>query len=224
MHFSCKIYRYRVYDQTFDHVFPAIPYTIRVSTGEGEDNGTESNVWIKIMGLKKKHTGRLFLELAQKNKFNPGSTEIFSIEAVDVEEVKKIEVKLSNSEPITRQQILDSSKPKEFADDNFKSGENGSKLSKQVENIVGKGEIARYKQFLLFPQSFPKDCFPGASKGVIVWKWVKQQVYQILTNYYTISTKQLWYVRFLKTLWDKVKMSVNSTLFSLPTMFSTLSF
>ena len=26
------------------------------------------------------------------------------------------------------------------------------KLSKQVENTVGKGEIARYEQFLLFPQ------------------------------------------------------------------------
>ena len=38
-------------------------------------------------------------------------------------------------------QILDSSKVKEFADNNFKSDENRSKLSKQVENIVGKGEI-----------------------------------------------------------------------------------
>ena len=31
---------------------------------------------------------------------------------------------------------------------------NGRKLSKQVENTVGKGEIARYEQFLLFPQYF----------------------------------------------------------------------
>ena len=41
-------------------------------------------------------------------------------------------------------------------------------LSKREENIVGKGEIARYKQFLLFPLCFQKACFPGASKGVIV--------------------------------------------------------
>ena len=41
----------------------------------------------------------------------------------------------------------------------------------QVENTVGKGEIARYKQFLLFPQCFQKACFPGMSKGVIVWEW-----------------------------------------------------
>ena len=62
---------------------------------------------------------------------------------------------------------------KEFADDNFRFHENERKLSKQVENTVGKGEIACYKQFLLFPQCFQKACFPGASKGVIVWEWVK---------------------------------------------------
>ena len=38
---------------------------------------------------------------------------------------------------------------------------------------MGKGEIARYEQFLLFPQCFQKACFPEASKGVIVWEWVK---------------------------------------------------
>ena len=53
-------------------------------------------------------------------------------------------------------QIVDSSKLKEFADDNFKFNENGRKLSKAVENTVGKGEIARYEQFLLFPQCFRK--------------------------------------------------------------------
>ena len=30
------------------------------------------------------------------------------------------------------------------------------KFSKQVENTVEKGEIARYEQFLLFPQCFQK--------------------------------------------------------------------
>ena len=53
---------------------------------------------------------------------------------------------------------LDSSKLKEFADDNFEFDQNGGKLSKQVENTVGKGEIARYEQFLLFPQCFQKAC------------------------------------------------------------------
>ena len=45
-------------------------------------------------------------------------------------------------------------------------------LSKWVENTVGKGEIARHEQFLLFPQCFQKACFPVASKGVIVLEWV----------------------------------------------------
>ena len=62
---------------------------------------------------------------------------------------------------------------KEFADNNIKFDKNERKLSKLVENTVGKGEIASYEQFLLFPQCFQKACFPGASKGVIVWEWVK---------------------------------------------------
>ena len=77
--------------------------------------------------------------------------------------------------PLPDNKILDWSKLKEFADDNFKFDENGRKLSKWVENTVGKGEIARYQQFLLYPQCFQKACFPGASKGVIVWEWVKRQ-------------------------------------------------
>ena len=59
---------------------------------------------------------------------------------------------------LTLSQILDASKLKEFADDNFKPIENGRKLSKQVQNTVGKGEIARYEQFLLFLQCFQKTC------------------------------------------------------------------
>ena len=47
-------------------------------------------------------------------------------------------------------------KLKEFTDDNFKFDGNGRKFSKWVENNVGKGEIARYEQFLLFPQCFQK--------------------------------------------------------------------
>ena len=79
---------------------------------------------------------------------------------------------MHSNQPITRQQILDSSKLKKFADDNFRFDKNGRKLSKWVENTVGKGEIARNEQFLLFPQCFQKVCFPGVSKGVVVWEWV----------------------------------------------------
>ena len=54
--------------------------------------------------------------------------------------------------------MLDASKLKEFADDNFRFDENFRKFFKRVENTVGKGEIARYEQFLLFLQCFEKTC------------------------------------------------------------------
>ena len=60
--------------------------------------------------------------------------------------------------PFLKRQILDSSKLKEFADDNFEFDENGEILAERVENTVGKGETARYQKFLLFPQSFQKVC------------------------------------------------------------------
>ena len=75
--------------------------------------------------------------------------------------------------PLPDDKILDWSKLKQSADDNFKFDENSRKFSKRVENTVGKGEIARYEQFPLLPQCFQKACFPGTSKGVIVWEWVK---------------------------------------------------
>ena len=57
-------------------------------------------------------------------------------------------------QPFPKRQILDSSKLKEIAEENFKLYEN----SRRVENTVGKGEIARREQFLLFPQCFRKTC------------------------------------------------------------------
>ena len=74
--------------------------------------------------------------------------------------------------PLPDDGILDRSKMKRSADDNFEFDENSRKFSKQVENTVGKGEIARYEQFLLFPHCFQKACFLGASKGVNMWEWV----------------------------------------------------
>ena len=44
----------------------------------------------------------------------------------------------------------------EFPDNSFELDENGRKFSKSVKNTLGKGEIARYEQFLLFPHCFQK--------------------------------------------------------------------
>ena len=57
---------------------------------------------------------------------------------------------------LSQRQILDSSKLKGFADNNLKFDENVTHFSKQLENTVGKGKIASYDQFLLFPQCFKK--------------------------------------------------------------------
>ena len=75
--------------------------------------------------------------------------------------------------PLPDNKISDWSKLKWIEDDIFKFDENIRKFSKRVENTVGKREIARYEQFLLFPQCFQKACFLAASKGVIVWEWIK---------------------------------------------------
>ena len=77
---------------------------------------------------------------------------------------------------------------KQSADDNPKFYENSQKFSICIENTVGKGEIAHYEQFLLFPECFQKACFPGASKGVIVWEWVKHaEKYYMLFGFYRSS-------------------------------------
>ena len=57
---------------------------------------------------------------------------------------------------MTRRQILDYSKLKEFADDNFKFDENRRKLSKLVENTVG--------AISPFPTVFSKGLFPRGVK------------------------------------------------------------
>ena len=68
---------------------------------------------------------------------------------------------------------LDSSNLKEFVDNNFNLGENDGKFSKWEEKNVGKGEIACYEQFLLFPQCFRKTFSADTSKQEIVWDRVK---------------------------------------------------
>ena len=40
---------------------------------------------------------------------------------------------------------------------------------------MGKGEIACYEQFLLFPQCFQKACFPGASKVSLFGNGLKRR-------------------------------------------------
>ena len=65
--------------------------------------------------------------------------------------------------------MLDSSKLKEFTDNNFEFKENGGKSSEILKNAVGKGEIAHYEQFLFFPRCFLKTCLhTRKNKGIFV--------------------------------------------------------
>ena len=61
---------------------------------------------------------------------------------------------------------------KEFADDKFYFYENGRKFFKWVKNTLGKAEIARNEQFLLFPQCFQKTCTAGTFYPGLVWEGV----------------------------------------------------
>ena len=66
--------------------------------------------------------------------------------------------------PLPDDKILDWSKLKQSADDKFEVDVNSRKFSKLVENTVGKGEVARHEQFLLFPTVFSKGLFPRGVK------------------------------------------------------------
>ena len=66
-------------------------------------------------------------------------------------------------DPLPDDKILDWFKLKQSADDNSEFDVNSIKFSKLEENTVGKGEIAHYKQFLLFPV-FSKGLFPRGVK------------------------------------------------------------
>ena len=80
---------------------------------------------------------------------------------------------MSYTHPSPKQRILNASKLKEFADDNFTFDENCRKFSEWVENAVGKGEIAHYGQLLLFSTVFPKDFYCSRVKKGLVWKGLK---------------------------------------------------
>ena len=60
-------------------------------TGDEKDGGTEAKVYIVLIGTQAS-TDKIDLELVQKTEFEPGTAETFSVEGVDVGEIRKIEV------------------------------------------------------------------------------------------------------------------------------------
>ena len=77
--------------------------------------------------------------------------------------------------PFPKRQILDSSKLKELADDNFEFNENNRKFSKQVENTVGKGEIAHYEQFLFSHSVFQRFVLQAGKNQSLLGKGLRKR-------------------------------------------------
>ena len=97
------------------------------------------------------------------------------------------------------------------------------KLSKQVENTVGKGKIAHYEQFPFFPQCFQKACFPGASKGVIVWEWVNSVPnVEFLddTKLKAFADNKLSFAKMMISLFDTVENTVGKGKMLVTSIFS----
>ena len=61
---------------------------------------------------------------------------------------------------------------------------------KRAENTVGKREIARYEQFLLFPQCFEKTCKADTEKPGFVWERVNAFAKSIDLNNIENGAKQ----------------------------------
>ena len=62
---------------------------------------------------------------------------------------------------------------------------NSRKFSEREENAAGKGEISRYEQFLLFPQSFQKTCTLQTCKNKDLFgKGLKLEIELILVGEY----------------------------------------
>ena len=64
------------------------------------------------------------------------------------------------------------------------------------------------RQFQIFPRCFQKACFPGASKGVIVWEWVKKGQNFTLFQIENICKGGKLYLIGEKTFWEKEKKQI----------------
>lgn len=72
---------------------PFIPYKITIRTGDEKHCGMSSQAFVRLFGNRKEQrTERVPLKLAKKKRFEPGSSEIFMIEALDIGSLKQIEV------------------------------------------------------------------------------------------------------------------------------------
>lgn len=70
-----------------------IPYKLTIRTGDEKHCGISAQAFIRLFGKSKnQRTDRIPLKLAKKKRFEPGSSEIFMIEANDIGILKQIEL------------------------------------------------------------------------------------------------------------------------------------
>ena len=99
------------------------------------------------------------------------------------------------SSPFPKRQILDSFKLKEFIERvcrwQFKIWLNGRKFSKRVGNTVGKGEIACYERFLLFPV-FSKFFIADTQKPGLIREGIKSRISLLGKELTFYDIQKLW--------------------------------
>ena len=79
-----------------------------------------------------------------------------------------ISISATSFKCLPNDKILDQTKFKAFADNNFIVAEMLTFVFYRLEKIPGKGENAGYQHFLLFPQCFQKASISGSLKVNIV--------------------------------------------------------
>ena len=114
--------------------------------------------------------------------------------------------------PLPDDKIWDWSKLKQSADDNFEFDVNSRKFSKRVENTVGKGEIARYEQFLLFPSVFKRLVSQGRQKVSLCGNGLRRRNASLYGNGLTKQSHPNDHEK--QTIWKHWRRKREETLFS----------
>jgi len=79
-------------EESRDPTEEGIPYTVKVKTGEAHDAGTSANVFIRLIGRKGRQTRIIPLELMQRQRFEPGKVETFSLQESDIGDLEIVEI------------------------------------------------------------------------------------------------------------------------------------
>ena len=67
-------------------------YTVVIKTNEKEVNSIDKEFATKVFILMANSSDSINLELAENHKFKPNSSEVFTVEAIDIDDINQIEV------------------------------------------------------------------------------------------------------------------------------------